>query len=407
MAVALTAALLPPAGASESQSGAVTLGPDLSAYSDTNQVGCSSNPFTGAVTGALSCTWASVYSSGPQQTLMLTGPGQISQITVKVGAITGPMKAVVMRGESSFSLGESEPHSSMSCCTDIAESQTFTPAANSTTPVAVELPVALEELSPNPQTLSISYAYVGLSVSQDGLPVPAATGVHETIEVPVFSEGPEEEPIETGQEQGFELAPSTLLEEPAMQPSGQPQTPQIGKGVLVLLDATFTPTPGATTIGSLLGSHLSASGPPGIPQSGNSSLGPTPTVPGMTVGFPIQDHGVHVIGHDAFVKLTCTAASSCAGTVRLQSAPGQSMRSARPASAGRRRRGHKHKSGPFSYGKGSFKLAAGSSASVPVRLSAAGERLARKHWTLKIWVKVSLATPKPAKAQSGALTLRF
>jgi hypothetical protein len=402
VAALIATALASPARAAETPSGPTTLGPDLSKYSDSNQYGCSSNPFTGVPTGALDCTWASVNPSD-QDPLIMFGAGQISQITVKVGASTGPMKVVVIHGESSFSLEEPESQPSASCCTDIAESQPFTPTANSTTTVPVNLPVPLEETSnPESQRLTLSYAYLGLSPLEDNVPVPAATGVHETIETPVFGEGPNEEPIETGQKQSEEVSPSALLEQPALQIGAAPQTPQTGKGVLVLMDAVYTPTPGAPTIASLLASHIGAATSRGPSQTPGSSLGPAPGLPGATSTFPVEEKGVHIKRHRAIVELSCASSSPCSGRVSLQSAPAPGhvdSASAHKLDSKQRRL--------VSYATGDFALTAGGSKSIPLELSAAGRRLARRHRTLDVWVQVSVSTPKPAATHSDVRTLRF
>lgn len=402
VASVIAAALASPVHAAEPSPGPTTLGPDLSKYSDSNQYGCSSDPFTGVPTGALSCTWASV-NSNDQDPLVMFGPGQISQITVEVGAITGPMKAVVIRGESSFSLKESESQPSASCCTDIAESQPFTPTANSTTTVPVNLPVPLEETSnPESQRLTLSYAYLGLSPVEDNVPVPAATGVHETIETPVFGEGPNEEPIETGQEQSEEVSPSTLLEQPALQMGAAPQTPQTGKGVLVLMDAVYTPTPGAPTIASLLSSHLEVPTLRGPGQTPGSTLGPATGLPDAAPSFPVEEKGVQIKRRRAIIELTCTSGSPCSGRVSLQSVPLPS-----DVVSASTRKAHTKPRKPTIYGTGNFALAASSSKSVTLELSSAGRRLARRHRTLEVWVQVSVSTPKPAMTHSDALTLRF
>jgi hypothetical protein len=402
-AVAITAAAASSARGVETPSGPATLGPDLSKYSDSNQSGCSTNPFTGDPTGALTCTWASVNTTD-QNPLIMFGPGQISQIVVKVGAVTGPMKAVVIRSEATISLNESEPPTS-SCCTDIAESQSFTPTANSTTTVPVELPVALEETAaPNSQKLTISAAYLGLSPAE-GIPVPAASGVHETIEVPTFSEGPEEEPTATGHK-SEEVSPSTLLEQPAMQLGAAPQTAQTGKGVLVLMDATFTPTPGASTVASLLSSHIAPPRQGSSGQPAGGPLGPAASLPAATSSFPVVTHSVGIEGHRAIFELACVSSSACSGRVSLQSAPTPAAQSA--GFAARRPRRHAPKAKRVtSYGAGEFSLAADSFKSVSVELSPAGERLVRKHRILKVWVRTTVTAPKPAQGQSTKFTVRF
>jgi hypothetical protein len=385
----LAFALSPPASA---QSDPLTAGPNLAQLSDSNQIDCSSNPFTSSPISSPSCTWASL-AKGSGSTALIFGTGTINQVSVKVGPTTGAMKAVVMREEVelSFTNEGQEPHERLSCCTDVAESQVFTPTANSTTTVPVELPVTIEFHPVNPQTLILKADLLGLSVLEDGVPVPAAAGVHETEE----AEGPE------GGPGGKEVQPETFVEQPAMQANGQLQTAQAGKGYLLLMDAAWTPTPSTQTgiLGPLPGSTPGPETPPGL----TPDTKPTAATPTLT--FPAGSPLVLIRGNDALVRLACGAAP-CTGAVHLQSGPHAKATSAQAIpTAGKHKQNKPSKL--TTYATGDFSLAAHKSQTVKVKLSSTGRKLAREHKRLRVWINVTPTGAGPTMILSRSEMLRF
>ena len=373
-------ALLGSAASAGAQGGPINLGPDFSQFSDTNQADCSTNPFSSSPLSAASCTWTSVTEASPFGGQLVGATGTISQISVKVGAVTGPMKVVVMRDELQLSgwTGEGPPPSI--CCTDVAESQVFTPAANSVTTLPVSLPVEVES---NPQTHTLALDFLGLSVLEDGVPVPAAANVHET-----------EEPEEG--EPPREVQPETFVESPAMQTGGGPQTATNGKGLLVLLDAVLNVAPGTST-----------SGPPiGIGGPGNTTPGaptPTATLTAPALAFSSNHPLVHVKGKALHVRLSCGAAAACEGAVSLQSSPNEPVAPTRriPGKTKTPRRGS------ATYAMGTFKIGAGKTRAVELKLSRAGRKLITEHKHLSVWVDVRLTNAKPTTVLSRAAKLSF
>lgn len=359
----------------------VTLGPDLSQYSDSNTVGCSTNPFSSSPLSAPSCTWASVGLGGGNPQVVF-GSGTISQVSVKVGATTGMMKAVLMRSSAHLA-GEGESGQvQVSCCTDVAESPPFTPAANSTTTIPVDLTASTEF---NPQTSTLAVDYLALSVMESGVPVPAAAGVHETLE------GEEGEPPE-------EVQPSDVVEEPALVLNQPAKEPQMGKGYLLLMDAVFNRTESPHALGG-------ASSGPSEQQALPSTPTPTPGLQAPRLGFPLAGPRLRIEGANALLVLACGKAAACQGTVRLQSgaeaSTGLLSAAARGANVKKRKR-------LITYASGRFSISPGATTTVRLRLSTAGRKLAREHRRLTVWVNATPAVDGTgAQAFSDSLTVRF
>jgi hypothetical protein len=158
----------------------------------------------------------------------------------------------------------------------------------------------------------MSFDLIGLSVLEDGVPVPAATGVREKVKV--FEGGEEgEAPRETE----TEVQPISFVERPAMQ-QVQLQTAEEGKGDLVLMDVVWDPAPGTLTPRPprpVLGPGAS-----GEAESSPLANGVTPALSTPALAFA-KDSPARIRGRYALVPLTCDAATTCKGVVELQSAP--------------------------------------------------------------------------------------
>ena len=273
------------------QSSPVTFGPNLAQLDVNNPYDCTVDPLVlppgNNFTGAPSCTWTSsdpTNSLGGQ--LPPGGDGTISQVMIKVGSVTGPMQVVIMQAE--FQLVQLPyVHYKISCCTDVGQTAPFTPVANAITTEPVNLPVEVDTTA-NPANGLQTVDFVGLSMLEDGVPVPAAD---ETSLSPEYDQ------------------PDLDVEEPAMQDNGAPQLADDGLGYLVAMDSVW------------------------VPQSSSSSPAPAPvpTAPqGLGAGVPLSPlfsfpHTgtlARVSGNNALVQLACGAAgAACDGAVRLQSAP--------------------------------------------------------------------------------------
>src|SRR3954470_9189831 len=117
-------------------------------------------------TGAQSCTWSSIGPlESPQEGLLVpNGTGLITDVRVKVGPVTGPMRVEVLEAYRGRTTG---------CCTAIRASQIFTPAANTVTAVRMNPPLQVSaDPIGDPNTLTIVYDVLGLSVLAPGVPVP-------------------------------------------------------------------------------------------------------------------------------------------------------------------------------------------------------------------------------------------
>jgi hypothetical protein len=143
LGLALLALALPAVAGAQS-----TFGPNLSQLEPNNKVGCEVDPFLGGFTGAPSCTWSSNVALGEDATnlngaqIPPAGKGTVSQVTVKVGPVTGPMQVVVLREVLEFvEVGTPNVHARVSCCDAIEQSQEFTPAPDAVTSESVNLPV--------------------------------------------------------------------------------------------------------------------------------------------------------------------------------------------------------------------------------------------------------------------------
>ena len=79
------------------------------------------------------------------ETFHAPAPGVITQLQVKVGAHTGPMRIEIVRGWEDTTLGGSG-----TCCTVLYETKTFTPPANSTYTLPPVAYWVREDLAPDP-----------------------------------------------------------------------------------------------------------------------------------------------------------------------------------------------------------------------------------------------------------------
>lgn len=101
------------------------------------------------------------------------GRGVITRVRVRVGPVTGPMQVVVeqaLRADNPSDPG----NPTYACCQAIRVSQVFTPQANSTTAVRVNLPVR-QDIAPDSQTGFYVDQHLALSVLAPNVPIPAAS----------------------------------------------------------------------------------------------------------------------------------------------------------------------------------------------------------------------------------------
>lgn len=352
-AVGLAAALALPAGA-----GAVPFGANLALPANV-AFDCTALPLpnafgTGFVlvpvpSGARTCTWmASGTVNQPAAGSFLTPvAGTVTQVSVRVGPVTGPMQVVVLRAFRDF-FSTASPI----CCTEVARTPAFTPAPNAVTTIQTALPVR-KDVVPDPVNRTVTFDALALSVLAPGVPIPAFnSGRHNPAD--------------------FDR-PSALVYHPAVVPGQEAFANSSGVGGFqVLLAADVTP---------------SASG------QGPAGGGPVGTVP---AAIRLVQRAVTVRDGRAPVVITCRlAAGRCVGIVRLQSrAAGVG------AAAAARRRGRPR---TVTYGSARIDVAAGRRRRVVVALNRAGRGLLRGRAQRQVWLNATVGRRAVAGVQ---LTLR-
>ena len=285
--------------------------------------------FTVLPSGAPTCTWMSSGSVANLQAGSFLAPvaGTVTQVSVRVGPVTGPMQVVVLRSfREFFSTGYPV------CCTEVARTPVFVPNPNAVTTIATALPVR-KDVVPDPINNTLTFDSLALSVLAPNVPVPAFdTGSHDPSD---FN------------------APGALVYHPAVGPNQERFLQSGVGGFQVLLAADVTP---------------SATGAGPAPQ-GN-----------VTAPISLARRVIPVDNGVARVPIRCAlTAGRCIGTVRLQS--GQAV-AARAAGA----RGARL----TTYGRARLRIAAGERAAIRVRLSRSGKRLLRTHRRAKVWVNATV-----------------
>ena len=317
--------------------GATTFGADLGRPANAT-FDCGQVPPFGIWIGAQSCTWGTVTSrlgTANETFVVPAGNGAVTQLRVKVGPVTGPMKVVVLR---SLRQPNAPPDGGAACCKLVAETQVFTPAANGITTLPASLPVR-HDRTPDPASGLYNFDQLALSVLAPGVPVPAHdTGIYNG----------------TG--------PVDNVYWPAWQQIGQERADGAGlEGYVVLLNADWEASPAAAPA-------------------------PAPARP-VATPLALARPTARVRGRDALLGLRCAGQTPCVGSVRLQNGAGVGA----AAAAGPARL--------MSYGAARFTVQAGTARTVRVRLNARGRRLLGRRPSARVWARLSLngsATTIPA-----------
>jgi hypothetical protein len=98
------------------------------------------------------------------ETLGVPGTGTVTQVQVKVGPRTGPMRVAVLESLRKENSGEA------ACCIGRAESAPFTPQPNAVTTVSVDLPVSVTF---NQESKIHAFDGLFLSMDDSSTPIPA------------------------------------------------------------------------------------------------------------------------------------------------------------------------------------------------------------------------------------------
>lgn len=328
--------------------GAVTFGADLSRPA--NYKGdCTVRPIFPFPPGAATCT---VTNSGalfnPAETFAVPDTGTLTAVRVKVGSITGPMRVEILRAyRAPGSVAE------IACCFGFGESQVFIPAANAITTVPVNLPVRADHV-PDSASGVFNFDTMALSVLQPGVPIP----MHDT-----------------GDYSGN--GPTGGAYFPAFE-DGQERVDMAGfSGYQVLMQGELTP------------SGQTSGEPPGA----------NPAPPKSVVPASPVDLGARVArvrnGRVA-IPLVCRLTTLCDGRLQLLGrAPGAAAAAA------------KRKKKTSVYGRSRFRIPAGKTRKVKVKLNGAGKRALKRRKRLKVIVRMTVGHGSSKKTTRGRLTLKL
>jgi hypothetical protein len=155
---------------------ATTVGPALN-FAPTSGITCADGvvvqinatfPQPFAFQGAGSCTVLTVSAGAAsnQPTMQPPGPGTVTTATIRVGAITGPMRFVRMRISYQNGFGAF-------CCSVEQVGQTFTPQPNADTTVTLNFPIGFTPKPPPLDTTTIAFNdQIALQVLAPNVPIP-------------------------------------------------------------------------------------------------------------------------------------------------------------------------------------------------------------------------------------------
>jgi hypothetical protein len=293
-----------------------------------------------------SCTWVSVGQLGTSaESHVAPVTGVITNVRIKVGNTTGPMQFVLLRYYRRDN--PSDPgHPDLRGPFWQGQSAVFTPTPGAITAVPVNLPVR----SDFDATLN-AYVFdaLGLSVLAPNVPIPAN---------------------DTGDRSGSFLASAWF---PRVSPADQANGRVDGHppaGVVPLYNATLA-------CGAAIARAHAA-------QCGGG--GPGQLVPSMGLARSTAT----LRGRIARLRLTCKLSVTCKGRVLL-----------RPRAAGA-----KKKRKPKTYASASFKIGAGATKTVKVKLTKAGRRLMKNRKKARLQVVTKIGKGKAAKVFSAKLTLK-
>jgi hypothetical protein len=336
LALACVLALAPAAVA---QAATTSFGADLNQAAD--------NAGTCSMLGQTSCTF---YSGAPGPSFYVPASGTVTAVRVKTGAGTqGPMQILVMRSLLQNKFGD-PGHPYFACCFVEQYGPTFTPEPNTVTTVPTSLPVVADP--PPPPTDFLTNArgdFLALSVLAPDVPFPAHYDGSS-----VFS--------------GFAPAPSPQTV-PA--PGSNPLFPvSNGIGYQILMNADLD-TGSADTGGGGGGGGTPTTPPPTTAPAVQTPPANAPATPAA----PLQIAGAgQLLGTTASIPVTCVLTTACEGTLTLTAPTGGAKAAAAKV-----------------YGKSKYKIAAGATKKVKVKLNAAGKRKLKKRGALTVVATTKLA----------------
>ena len=303
---------------------AVTFGADLNRPAN-NPYTCSDFLFGG---GPTTCSAESINPTTGESGFPPAGDGVVTQVRVKVGAITGPMQIVVE--EALRQDNPSDPgHPTYICCKAVAASHVFTPAADDTTPVNVNLNVK-QDLTPNGAGVYVDQ-HLALSVLSPNVPIPASLDPNASVGLwfPAWQVGEER------------------------------------------LGGSF-----GTSGGDIL---FNADWQPVGPGGGGGGGGGGPPGGGAESALSLAEKTARVSANKALLELLCNLTTACGGTLALQNQ--QNARAPFAERAAKR---------ATTYARASFEIPAGQTKTVKAKLKRAGKQLLKNRKQAKVWVNVEL-----------------
>ena len=318
--------------------GAVSFGANLDRAAD-NTTTCltaqSAYPF---VFNDSNCSVESIDPTTGEGTSPPAGEGVVTSFRVKVGATTGPMQ--IAEEEALRKDNPADPgHPTYACCSLVALSPVFTPAANSITTVPVNFKTK-QSLTPEESGYYVD-DHFSLSVLDKNVPIPAAADPNAGVGI------------------WF----------PAWQTPGEERAGIYGTGgAVVLISGEWEAATGAA------------------PNGGGENVAPGPVR--LPLGVPSV---AKVRNGRALLPLACNLDRVCRGLLRLQSARlgGAARLPARKGGDSGKRHGKAGRK-VVTYASVPFRIPAGKKKTLRATLKAPGKRLLKRRAKAKVWLNVTL-----------------
>jgi len=300
------------------------------------------------IPGQATCTWAGVGGiNNLAESHVAPANGVITAARVKVGATTGPMQFVLLRYYRRDNPAD-PGHPDLRGPFWQGESAPFTPGANGTTTIGVNLPVRSDF---DPNLNAYVFDALGLSVLAPNVPIPAH---------------------DTGDRSGNYLAAAWF---PRVSQGDQASGRVDGHspaGVVPLYNATMA-CAGAAAV------RAAQCPAGGGPAGGNPMFAPSLALGSASAAIR---RGV------ARLRLACRLSMTCRGTVRLI-----------PRAGGAAKK-------KATYAKGKFKIKPGATKTVKAKLTKAGKRLMKKRKRAKVQLVATMGKGQAKRVFKSKLTLK-
>lgn len=349
-ALVALAALLVPASANAQ---AVSFGSDLNRPANNNFATCfngydEGSPFYHFVPAQGTCTWIGVGTIGNSaESHVVPATGVITNVRIKVGATTGPMQFTLLRYFRRDNPAD-PGHPDLRGPFFQGETAAFTPAANATSAIPVNLSVRSDF---DPNLGAFVFDALALSILAPNVPIPAH---------------------DTGDRSGNQLAAAWF---PRVGPADQANGRVDGHspaGVVPLYNAVMA-------CGGAAAVRAAQCAVGGGGAGGNSILAPSLGLGRSTAAIR---RGI------ARLRLACQLSITCQGAIRVV-----------PRASGAAKK-------KPTYAKGRFRIKAGTTKTVKTRLTKAGRRLMRKRKRAKVRLVATMGKGSAKPVFKSNLTLK-